>query len=84
MKLVKQFGVQLDETLRIIDSSLVHRNGLALPPADDQNNPLATTLPDLGGNSVDVALEQLATLYENEQIDSDTFQTNMSALMQAS
>lgn len=84
VKLVKQFGVQLDETLRIVDSSLVHRNGLALPPEDDENNPLATTLPDLGGNSIDAALNQLATLYRNEQIDSDTFQTNMSALMQSS
>lgn len=84
IKLVKQFGVQLDETLRIVDSSLVHRNGLAMPPEDDQNNPLATTLPDLWGNSVDAALNQLAILYENEQIDSDTFQTNMSALMQSS
>gem|GEM_PF-2374014 len=81
---MKQFGVQLDETLRIVDGSLIHRNGLVIPPEDNPNNPLATTLPDLGGNSVDAALNQLATLYENEQIDSDTFQTNMSALMQAS
>jgi hypothetical protein len=83
VKLVKQFGVQLDNTLRILDGSLVHRNGLAMPPEDDQNNPLGATLPDIGGNSVDAALNQLANLYENEQIDTETFQTNMAALMQA-
>jgi hypothetical protein len=80
---VKQYGVQLDPNTRIVDNSLVHRNGLAMPPEDDDNNPLGATLPDIGGNSIDVAINQLAALYSGEIIDTETFQTNMATLMQS-
>jgi hypothetical protein len=40
-------------------------------------------LSDIGGNTIDQALQNLANLYENGTIDTETFQTNMAALMQS-
>jgi hypothetical protein len=54
-----------------------------MPPENNPNNPLANTLPDIGGNSIDQAIQSLADLYQSEVIDTETFQTNMAALMQS-
>jgi len=81
--LVKQYGVELDPEMKILDGSLVHRDGLAMPPEDDQNNPLGDEVSELWWNDTDAAMQALANMYENEFIDTDTFQANMAALMQS-
>ena len=81
--LVKQYGVELDPEIHILDASLVHRDGLAMPPEDDLSNPLGDHVSELWWNDTDAAMQALANLYENESIDTDTFQANMSALMQS-
>lgn len=81
--LVKRFGIELQETLQIVDSSIVRWNGLEQPAEDSLPDNVWAGLEDLGGNSDDTntLLSLLWQQYENEVIDSDTFMSSMENLL---
>ncbi|MCF7835358.1 VCBS repeat-containing protein, partial [Candidatus Gracilibacteria bacterium] len=69
-KIVKRFGIKLDSQTKILDNSLIHRQGLEKPDPDDIYNNV--DMEDIG---IDIDTQQLNDYLENtdpEDIDQDT------------
>jgi hypothetical protein len=80
--LVKSFGIELDSSKKIIDTSLVHRQGLQMPDLTQTNIEISDWLKNLAGSESDAAIDTIVDTYEQNQ-DTEQLINNMNQILQS-